>query len=196
MVPLLHLDLYPPRPLRPSSPRSRPLVNRPDRRIDQAAQCQQPLLLRLLHVRHRIVRQERAQHGPRRRYTNDHLVPHLLHPLADYQHTASHKVAEVAAVPYAADFTSAALRTGVAALLHTEVAAMNLESFVVRAKRRLVEKYSQPEAWAELKEEARAELAHEVAGLPSEPPAEDEEAKRFDLLILSLQLAILRAEPS
>ena len=36
------------------------------------------------------------------------------------------------------------------------------------------------------------ELAHEVAGLPSEQDAEDEEAKRFDLLILNLQLATLR----
>jgi len=39
------------------------------------------------------------------------------------------------------------------------------------------------------------ELAHEVVGLPSEQESEDEEAKRFDLLILNLQLAVLRAEP-
>ena len=32
-------------------------------------------------------------------------------------------------------------------MLHDEVAAMNVENFVVRAKRRLVEKYAQPEAW-------------------------------------------------
>ena len=44
-------------------------------------------------------------------------------------------------------------------------------------------------------EEALAELAHEVAGLPSELDPEDEEAKRFDLLMLNLQLAVLRAEP-
>ena len=41
-----------------------------------------------------------------------------------------------------------------------------------------------------------AELAHEVAGLPSELEAEDEEAKRFDLLMLNLQLAVLRVEPA
>ncbi|MCC7103991.1 MAG: restriction endonuclease subunit R, partial [Chloroflexi bacterium] len=35
-----------------------------------------------------------------------------------------------------------------------------------------------------------------VAGLPSELEDEPEEAKRFDLLLLSLQLALLRAEPS
>jgi type I restriction enzyme R subunit len=47
-----------------------------------------------------------------------------------------------------------------------------------------------------LSEEARSELAAEVAGLPSELEADSEEAKRFDLLILNLQLALLRAEPS
>jgi type I restriction enzyme R subunit len=34
-----------------------------------------------------------------------------------------------------------------------------------------------------------------VAGLPSELEVESEEAKRFDLLILRLQLARLRLEP-
>jgi type I restriction enzyme R subunit len=90
----------------------------------------------------------------------------------------------------------AELRRDIAALLQTEVAAMNVENFVVRTKRRLVEKYAQPEAWKELKVEEQAELAHEVAGLPSELEAEDEEAKRFDLLLVNLQLAVLRTEPA
>lgn len=90
----------------------------------------------------------------------------------------------------------AELRRDVVAMLHREVAAMNLENFIVRTKRRLVEKYAKPEAWTELKAEAHSELAHEVAGLPSELEAEEEEAKRFDLLILRLQLAVLRAEPA
>ena len=41
-----------------------------------------------------------------------------------------------------------------------------------------------------------SELSHQVAGLPSELDAEAEEAKRFDLLILNLQLAFLRSEPA
>jgi type I restriction enzyme R subunit len=86
------------------------------------------------------------------------------------------------------------LRDDVAGLLHAEVMAMNPENFVVRPKRRLVEKYAEPQAWTTLKEDSLAELAHEVAGLPSEQKPEDEEAKRFDLLILSLQLALLRKE--
>lgn len=90
----------------------------------------------------------------------------------------------------------AELRREVAAMLQGEVAAMNVENFVVRAKRRLVEKYAKPEAWGELKLEAMTELAHEVAGLPSELEAEEEEAKRFDLLMLNLQLAVLRVEPA
>jgi type I site-specific restriction endonuclease len=51
-----------------------------------------------------------------------------------------------------------------------------------RRKRRLVEKYREPVAWTTLKEDSLAELAHDVAGLPSEQEPEDEEAKRFDLL--------------
>jgi type I restriction enzyme R subunit len=88
------------------------------------------------------------------------------------------------------------LRQETALILREEVAAMNVGNFVVRAKRRLVEKYAKPDAWGELSLEALAELAHGVAGLPSELEAEDEEAKRFDLLMLNLQLAVLRVEPS
>jgi type I restriction enzyme R subunit len=86
------------------------------------------------------------------------------------------------------------LRSAVAAHLCAEVAAMNVDNFIVRPRRRLVEKYSQPETWWKLTPESIEELAHEVAGLPSEQEPEDEEAKRFDLLMLNLQLAVLRAD--
>jgi type I restriction enzyme R subunit len=43
--------------------------------------------------------------------------------------------------------------------------------------------------------EQLSELADNVAGLPNELRADNEEAKRFDLLMLRLQLARLRAEP-
>lgn len=100
----------------------------------------------------------------------------------------------IAAEPVATYGTS--LRSEVAGVLHSEVAAMNIDNFVVRPKRGLVEKYAKPEAWKSLDGESLSELAHEVAGLPSELEAEDEEAKRFDMLMLSLQLAVLRAEPA
>src|SRR5438552_796730 len=48
---------------------------------------------------------------------------------------------------------TAELRADVASLLHTEVAAMNLDNFVVRPKRRLVEKYAKAGAWTVLPEE-------------------------------------------
>ncbi len=91
--------------------------------------------------------------------------------------------------------TDAEVRHSVGALLHGEVAAMNLDNFVVRPRRRVVEKYAKTESWTVLSAEALSELAHEVAGLPSEREAEAEEAKRFDLLILNLQLTCLRAQP-
>ena len=77
-----------------------------------------------------------------------------------------------------------------------EVAAMNVDNFVVRTERRLVEKYATPEAWTNMTAEALSELSEHIAGLPTELPAEDEEAKRFDLLMLSLSLALLRIEPA
>jgi type I restriction enzyme, R subunit len=72
---------------------------------------------------------------------------------------------------------------------------MNLDNFVVRPKRRYVEKYAAPEAWGVLEMQDRHDLATEVAPLPSDVEAEEEEAKRFDLLMLKLQLAVLREEP-
>lgn len=98
-------------------------------------------------------------------------------------------------VTYGDSRTNDAVRGSLASLLQRETAAMNLDNFVVRPRRRTVEKYAKPEAWAVLSPEALSELSHEVAGLPSELEPEGEEAKRFDLLVLNLQLALLRAEP-
>ncbi len=87
------------------------------------------------------------------------------------------------------------VRQSVVERLQQEVAAMKLDNFIVRPHRRLVEKYARPEAWAALAADALAGLSHEVAGLPSELDPENEEAKRFDLLSLTLQITLLRAEP-
>ena len=91
--------------------------------------------------------------------------------------------------------TDAEVRNDVAELLQREVAAMNLDNFVVRPHRRLVEKFAKPEAWLALATEAITELSEEVAGLPTELDRENEEAKRFDLLALNLQLAMLQSKP-
>ena len=96
--------------------------------------------------------------------------------------------------PYAAP-SLPALRQSLSGLLHGEVAAMNLDNFVVRPHRRAVEKFAQAAAWLRLGSEDMSELAGQLAGLPSELDSEPEEARRFDLLLLNLQLAVLRKEP-
>ena len=87
------------------------------------------------------------------------------------------------------------LRDSTAGHLHQVVAAMNVENFVVRSQRRTVEKFARPEAWKTLSGDDQAELASHIASLPTELVDADEEAKRFDLLVLRTQLAILKAAP-
>ena len=72
------------------------------------------------------------------------------------------------------------------------VAAMNLDNFIVRAERRLVEKYQKPEAWDNLTDDVRAELLDHIAPLPNEQRSDGEEAKRFDLLMFNLEIALLK----
>lgn len=78
--------------------------------------------------------------------------------------------------------------------LRDEVGGMNVDNFIVRPKRRLVEKYQADEPWATLGLEGRMELIDELAGLPSALVDDDIAAKQFDYLILRAQLVILRSE--
>jgi type I restriction enzyme R subunit len=86
------------------------------------------------------------------------------------------------------------LSASTAERLREEVAAMNIANFIVRPKRQYVEKYAKAEAWVKPNLDAQHELKDEVAGLPSELQDEDIEARRFDLLVLQTQLALLRGE--
>jgi len=88
------------------------------------------------------------------------------------------------------------LRGGLAERLHEEVAGMSVDNFVVRPKRRHVEKFQDKNAWDRLSAEDRAELVENVAGLPSAYQDDDLAAKRFDYLVLLTQLAVLRADPA
>ncbi len=88
------------------------------------------------------------------------------------------------------------LRSEVAERLRQEVEQMNVNNFIVRPKRKLVEKYGDTKAWQDLGEGEKDELVNQVAGLPSELIDDDQEAKQFDLLILRLQLGLLRHEKS
>lgn len=76
--------------------------------------------------------------------------------------------------------------------LQREVAGMPLENFIVRSKRRWVEKFQDGAAWERLSEEDSHELTEHVAGLPTSVIDTDVDAKRFDLLCLRIQLAMLR----
>ncbi|MCK5928515.1 MAG: DEAD/DEAH box helicase family protein [Nocardioides sp.] len=82
------------------------------------------------------------------------------------------------------------LRSTTKATLHEVVAGMNLDNFVVRPHRRAVEKYADADAWSHISAED-AEALLTLAGLPSSVRDDDEDAKRFDLLVLRRQLAQL-----
>lgn len=87
------------------------------------------------------------------------------------------------------------LRADTATLLNQNVAAMNVDNFVVRPQRKYVDKFAKGDAWLHLGSDDLHELTANVAGLPTELADDDEEAKRFDILVLRTQLAILHAKP-
>jgi len=87
------------------------------------------------------------------------------------------------------------LEDEIADTLHSEVAAMNLDNFIVRPHRELVERYGEREEWDALTYEDVAEIATHLSDLPNELPSEEELAKQFDLLMLRVQLSILNSEP-
>jgi type I restriction enzyme R subunit len=90
--------------------------------------------------------------------------------------------------------TEQGLRWDAARQLHTTVAGMVLDNFLVRPHRKLVEDYGQWSAWSTLTTEAATQVAENLAGLPSAHRDSDEDAKRFDLLILRRQLAQLEGD--
>lgn len=95
-----------------------------------------------------------------------------------------------------ADFglTEAVIRADTAQQLHSVVAGMRLDNFVVRPQRRWVEAWSQTTAWHKVSADQLTELAAHVSGLPSAVRDDDEDAKRFDLLMLRTQLGCLQAD--
>ncbi len=84
------------------------------------------------------------------------------------------------------------LLTSVRSHLYDEISAMPLDNFIVRSKRRWVEKFQKPAAWKRLSSDDQHELVEHVSGLPTAIVDPDIDARRFDLLCLQLQLGILR----
>lgn len=90
--------------------------------------------------------------------------------------------------------TERGLRVDVAWSLHEVVAGMNLDNFLVRPARQWVETYSTWASWRHLSAQTAADVAANLAKLPSAKRDEDEDAKRFDLVLLRIQLARLEGD--
>ena len=95
-------------------------------------------------------------------------------------------------IPESEDFQ---LARSISALLQKQVADLDSDGFEVRLHLRHVEYYSNIEAWDNIKEKHITELAEHVAPLISNEKT-NELVKRFDLMMVKLQLAILRKERS
>jgi type I restriction enzyme, R subunit len=90
--------------------------------------------------------------------------------------------------------TERIIRSDTAAHLHSIVAGMSMNNFVVRPKRLWVETWGNLPAWQLINSEQLNELAQHVSGLPSAVRDDDEDAKRFDLLMLRTQLGCARGD--
>lgn len=114
----------------------------------------------------------------------------------DDKHRMQDGVSEGAQSPYAGDGetppSEQEIRDDAAKTLQAIVGGLNVDNFIVRQHRRAVEKYQEPQAWASIDDEKRKELVDEIAPLPSSHMLGTEEAKRFDLLMFSLELALLK----
>jgi len=93
-----------------------------------------------------------------------------------------------------APLTEEEIRKEFVSHLRGDIDSMNLDNFVVRPKRQYVEGWRVPAKWDRLTDEERHELVEHVADLPTEREAEDEEVKRFDLMVFNCELALLRNE--
>ena len=83
------------------------------------------------------------------------------------------------------------LRADIAHVLLTHVQGIRLDNFIVKPKRAVVEKYSDPKSWESLAEAHMAEIIADVAPLPTTVRDPDEPAKRFDLMVVRSQIAVL-----
>ncbi len=105
---------------------------------------------------------------------------------------------ELAAQPATPEPTGdTAVRRDVATRLQAEVAGMNRDNIEVRRHLREVDIYLDADSWQQITAEKRDELKEKLASLPSSYKDDEnrEEAKRFDLMALRLQLGLLVGDP-
>ena len=86
------------------------------------------------------------------------------------------------------------LRDEYAKHLHAIVAGMTLDNVIVRPKRKFVEKYGKADSWNVISGVDAAEIATELASLPTQLQDVEEEAKRFDMMLLRTQLCVLQGD--
>jgi type I restriction enzyme R subunit len=95
------------------------------------------------------------------------------------------------------DSDLSALRESLAARMHERVSGMNLDNFMVRTRRREVERFADPVRWTQMSRDDYISAAS-LSRLPSTVDVldSDEAAKRFDLLALRAQLGVLVGDPT
>lgn len=74
--------------------------------------------------------------------------------------------------------------------LHSVVNGLNLDNFIIRKQRATIEQFDKREHWDQLSEKDISKIGENLAGLPY-PDDDHETARRFDLLIHNLQIAVL-----
>lgn len=80
--------------------------------------------------------------------------------------------------------------TQLADQLHSSVASMNTDNFIVRKHRQSVDEFSKRNRWDNLSDTDVTNLSEYISALPT-PDEEEESTRRFDLLMLNLQHAVL-----
>lgn len=92
----------------------------------------------------------------------------------------------------ASDDDSVDLKSDLTDRLYTDVTEMPLENFIVRPHREHIEKFSKRASWKRLTLDDQHILRERLSNLPTKHSDGDIDAKRFDLLILRAQLALLK----
>ena len=113
--------------------------------------------------------------------------------VAHYDANIDEELGESAQEAFDGPDTSALnLRSDLADRLYTDVTEMPLENFVVRPHRQHIEKFSKRTAWKRVNLDDQHILREKLSDLPTQHSDGDIDAKRFDLLILRAQLALLK----